>query len=792
MLLYAVTLLLSATLLFVVQPMVGKMVLPLLGGTPAVWSTCMVFFQAALLGGYAYAHVTAASLGVRRQALLHLAVLALPLFFLPLGIDAARLSGGDTNPVVDMLGMLALSVGLPFLVVSATAPMLQMWFAHAGHRRDPYVLYAASNVGSMVALLGYPTLIEPYLRVAGGGVLSQTRLWSVGYVMLAALIALCALALWRGTRTPAAAVDGRGGTAGFLAGRDTGTWQPVADAGTARQRLRWIALAFAPSSLLLGVTTYITTDVAAVPLLWVIPLALYLLSFIVVFARWSARAQRLVAMLTVHVVLVAVFLMLGGLQRRFFFTLSWHLLVLLVVSLACHGALALDRPPPRRLTEFYLLISVGGVLGGIFNALIAPLAFNSLIEYPMVMALACMLVTPRARHRRAEPRPDPSWRFDTKARTWRPVAADVAIAVVVALLAFLLYSELVRLRVDVSALTRVAGDLFPSRAVSDLYGTQRGLNHVLQYALPLFALFLVRRRPLAFGLAFAGALIAAGVVDARTSHRLYQERGFFGVLSVSSPPDNGGYVELRHGTTYHGRQSVDTARKAEPLSYYSRESPIGRVFDALEERGQALRVAVIGLGTGTLAAYANAGDVMTFYEIDPVVRDISFAPAYFSYVADARFRGATMRLELGDARIRMDAVRRERPRERYDLIVVDAFTSDAIPVHLITREAFALYLALLEPDGLLALHITNRYLDLAPVVGNLAEEARLGGRLIRHDNFPEIEGAYASTWAVLARTAEAVAPLAADDGWTATQLAGDARQRPWSDDFHNLLSVIKR
>src|SRR5229473_191954 len=359
LLLYALTLFTGATLLFVMQPMVGKMILPLLGGTPAVWSTCMVFFQAALLGGYAYAHALTARVRPSRQVLVHLVVLALPFAVLPLAVNPRLLRGGEANPVLDVLTILSLSVGLPFLVVSATAPLLQRWFTHTGHpaARDPYFLYAASNLGSMLALLGYPTLVEPHLHLQGSTRLSQTALWSLGYATLAILIALCALTLWW---KPAAAP---GPT---LAGAETAP-APVEGRPRWPRRIHWVVLAFVPSSLLLGITTYITTDLAAVPLLWVLALVLPLS-------------------------LLVIFLMVSALPERIWVIVLWHFALLFVIALACHGALALDRPGPLHLTEFYLLISVGGVLGGLFNALVAPLVFSSLIEYPLMMVLACVLL----------------------------------------------------------------------------------------------------------------------------------------------------------------------------------------------------------------------------------------------------------------------------------------------------------------------------------------------------------------------------------------------------------------
>ena len=762
----------GATLLFVVQPMVGKMILPLLGGTPAVWSTCMVFFQAALLGGYAYAHSSTAWLGVSRQMLLHLALLALPAAVLPLAVNPALLRVGEANPVLDVLLLLSLSVGLPFLVVSATAPLIQKWFTHTGHpaARDPYFLYAASNLGSMLALLGYPTLIEPRLHLRGDGWLTQTHLWTLGYVALAVLIALCALTLWRRRSEPA---GGELGAAEATGGEQGGGVPPEPPLSWGRY-LRWIALAFVPSSLLIGATTYITTDIAAVPLLWVLPLAIYLLSFILAFGRWPARLHRLVVAAIAPIVLVVFFLMLSGFKERIWITVLWHFLLLFVVSLACHGELALTRPAARHLTQFYLLLSVGGVLGGIFSALIAPAVLSRIAEYPLVMALACLLVV--------RPRRPPTGRL-------RAFAEDVALALAVGVAGLALSSDLVTVRLDADFFTRLLS--IPAATVAEwVTPAERTARKLLVYGTPVVALFFLRRRPAALAL---GLVLLFGVgefVDARNGNVILQARSFFGVLQVSRDDDLKGYTELRHGTTLHGQQSLDPARRTEPLAYYHRGGPLGLVMAELERRSSAIRVAVIGLGAGTLAAYARLGDVVTFYEINPLVRDIATNRFYFSYVPDAISRGATVRIEMGDARIRMDQVRKERPGEHYDLIVVDAFSSDAIPVHLLTREAFRLYVGMLSVRGLLALHLSNRYLSLEPVVANLAEDARLDGRLLRHDLSPATEGASASTWAVLARTPEGLGGLMREPGWTDAKLEPDPRVGVWTDDFHNLLAIV--
>jgi hypothetical protein len=741
------------------QPMVGKMILPLLGGTPAVWSTCMVFFQAALLGGYAYAHASTARLAPARQALLHLVALALPLAVLPLAVSPHRLRGGEANPVVDVLALLSVSVGLPFLVVSATAPLLQRWFTHTGHpaARDPYFLYAASNLGSLLALLGYPTLVEPRLPLQGPGWLTQTTLWSIGYGVLAVLTALCALTLWR-RPAPAAAAEPDESPAAPRPGRG--------------RRLHWIALAFVPSSLLLGATTYITTDLAAVPLLWVLPLAIYLLTFILAFGRWPRALHRVVVTITLPLVLCIIFLMVASVSQRIWLTVLWHLALLFVVALACHGALALDRPAPRHLTEFYLLISVGGVLGGLFNAVAAPLVFSSLIEYPLVMILACVLL--RAGHA-AGPGPG--------------ALRAAALAGLTVVLALVLYSETTTLRVDVSFLTRVL-EWSGARVPVWLDRGERLLNQLLIYGPPLALAWLLRRRPLHAGVALAGILLVAGFVDARNSEQIRQSRSFFGVLRVSRDRDEKGYTELRHGTTLHGRQSLEPARRAEPISYYQRNGPVGQLFAELDRRPGGLRMAVVGLGTGTLAAYARPGDRVTFYEIDRLVRDVALDPRYFTYATDARDRGAGLRLELGDARIRLDAVRRERPEERYDVILVDAFSSDAIPVHLLTREALRLYFDVLAPRGIVAFHISNRHLRLEPVVANLAVDGGYA-RLLQYGDTGDVRGGVEATWALLARRPEDLGELAADPRWTGAPFDPEPRVGTWTDDFHNLLAIFK-
>jgi SAM-dependent methyltransferase len=418
---------------------------------------------------------------------------------------------------------------------------------------------------------------------------------------------------------------------------------------------------------------------------------------------------------------------------------------------------------------------VGGVLGGLFNALLAPLLFSSLIEYPLVMVLACVLL--RAGRGDAG--------LGLGAGAWRAAVA----VLVVAALALVLYSETATLKVDFSFLARIL-QWSGARVGARLDPVERSLNTALIYAPPLLLVWLLRRRPLHLGVALAAVLVVAGFVDARKNDQIRESRSFFGVLRISRDRDPKGYTELRHGTTLHGRQSLEPSRRAEPLSYYQRKGPIGQLFAELDRRAGSVHMAVVGLGTGTLAAYARPGDRVTFYEIDRMVRDIAFDPAYFTYATDARDRGVTMRLELGDARIRMEAVRRDRPEERYDVILVDAFSSDAIPVHLLTREALRLYFDLLGPRGILALHISNRYLRLEPVVAALAEDGRYA-RMVQHGDTGDIRGGVEASWAILARRREDFGEMASDPRWTEAHLDVEPSVSAWTDDFHNLLSVFK-
>jgi SAM-dependent methyltransferase len=717
--LFALALTLSSALLFVIEPMLGKLVLPWLGATPAVWTTCMLFFQAALLAGYAYAHAVA-KLGPRRLALVHVTALAIAVTALPVMLDARDATTSQSTPVTWLLGALTRAAGLPFLLVAATAPVLQVWFAALGIRgsRDPYFLYAASNFGSLAGLVAYPLLVEPRWTLA-----EQSRLWAVGYGVLVAVVAVCACLLW-GKRRPAPAVERR----------DT-----EADDVDFVRRARWVALSFAPSSLMLGATTYITTDLAAMPLLWVVPLALYLLTLVLAFSRrqplralFSGRAVCLVSL----PLLIAV---LTDAASPAAVLLPLHLLALFLGAGSCHVALADDRPAAARLTEYYLWVSFGGVLGGLCNAILAPLVFRGVTEYPLAIVLVCLLG-------RAGRRPRIVWK-------------DVALA---AELAVLIVTASVGARTLGAATSRVA---------------QLGV-----YLVPALLCYSFVERPVRFALGL-GAIVAAGLLAPLSpSSLIHVERNFFGVLRVTDDRIERFHV-LVHGNTIHGRQSLDPEDRREPTSYYHRRGPLGQVFTVLDDASSSSRVAAVGLGAGVMAAYARPGDQWTFYEIDPGAIAIARDERYFTFLRDSP--ASALAIVPGDARLRL----REAPERAYDLIVLDAFSSDSIPIHLVTREALALYLEKLAPGGRIAFHVSHRLLDLRPVLGALGAEQGLVARVAEDPPGETLaRGQDSSRWVLMARRDADLGAIAADPRWRPLPVAPGATA--WTDDFSNLLGAV--
>jgi SAM-dependent methyltransferase len=733
-LLFAVTVFVNAALLFGVEPMIAKMILPKLGGTPAVWNTCLVFFQAVLLAGYAAAHGLTRWLGLRPQVVLTLVLQGLVFLVLPIHIAAPfmRSVPHESHPIPWLLGLLLAMAGLPFFVLAATGPLLQKWFAGTNHpaAADPYFLYGASNLGSMLALLSYPCLVEPKFRLE-----EQTSWWAVGFGLLLVLTLGCGF--WS-PRSPAVSVGG-------YSPPPSGPGEPERLA--IRRRAKWVALAFVPSSLMLGVTTYLSTDIATIPLLWVIPLALYLLTFILAFARWQLIPHRLMRRtLPLGILLLTICLLSEDMQPPIWLLIPLHLLTFFGAGLFCHGELARDRPGPAHLTEFYLWLAVGGVLGGLFNALVAPLVFNRIVEYPLALVLLCLL------------RPGPPKARLGRWSRWLDWGLPLALGGLTAGL-------IVRL---------------PSQSLEPLQ-----LRLGLMFGLPAVLCYTFVDRPRRFALGVTALLVAGLLYTGAHGRPLYTERSFFGVLRVTLDP-TGTFRQLVHGNTVHGRQRIDEEGPPVPRSYYHRDGPIGRLFAVLPRMNPQFaeaRIGVVGLGVGSLAAYAEPGQQWTFYEIDPAVKRLASNPAYFTFLQ--KCRAEKLDVVLGDARLRLE----DAPEHHYDLFILDAFSSDAVPVHLLTREAMRLYRDKLAPGGLLAFHISNRYLDLKPVLGNLAADAEWSCR-VREDlgGVDKDSGKDPSVWVVMANSKNALEPLS-KALWE--PLPGHPGVEVWKDDFSNLLGIFK-
>ena len=681
---YALTTLVSALLLFEVQPIISKFILPWFGGSPAVWTTCMVFFQTLLFAGYAYAHFSVKYLRPRWQGALHLALLAAAVCMLPIAPDESWKLTADSAPTWNILCLLAASVGLPYFVLSATGPLLQAWFCRSCGR-SPYRLYALSNVGSLVGLLGYPFFVEPRFALA-----QQTWYWAIGFAAFAALCGLGALcASWARHPELDETVD-----------------MPHAAgvAPTAKLRAAWLLLPALASMMLLATTNHVCQDVAVMPFLWVAPLSLYLLSFIICFdhPRWYHRQGFAAAVLiTLGLVTCLDQLITGGAGIAFTFTqeLVLHFTALFCLCMVCHGELVRLRPHPRYLTSFYLMISAGGALGGLFVSLLAPRLFSTYVEWRLGLVVGCL----------------------------------VAVYV-----------------------------LFDCRPESYFR------KHFVGIAAGLL-------------LTFVG-IKGAGRMQAAVDHEVYTSaRNFYGVISVveRNADDPQRHVfNFYSGRIVHGLQFVDPDKRHEPTAYFGRETGVGRTLTALQNRPKA-RVGVVGLGVGTLAAYAEVGQYFRFYELnDDVLR---FADEYFSYLDDCRGQHDVV---LGDGRLSLE---REAP-QNFDLLILDAFSGDAVPTHLLTKEAFAIYRRHLRDGAKVAVNISNRYLDLAPVVAGLAD--CYGYTLARVKSPADAAlGQFPADWIVLTPRRQGrvfEVRTAADES-----LESPERAILWTDDHSNLFEILK-
>jgi SAM-dependent methyltransferase len=921
---FALTLFTSATLLFFVQPMIGKMVLPRLGGTPAVWNTCMVFFQAVLLLGYGYTHFVSTRLPKRAQLIVQALLLLMPFTVLPFSLGEWT-PPDDSNPIFSVLGILAIVVGAPFFVVSTSAPLLQKWFAFTGHPSsgDPYFLYGASNLGSMLALILYPLALEPNFSLE-----PQTWIWTWAYGFFVLMVLGCIALVWSKTAPPLQLATPPLPTQPVVSGETSVIpaarvqrprmfspkmeTSPRSEAIGWPRRLRWIALAAVPSSLMLGCTTYMTTDIAAIPFFWVLPLALYLMTFILVFSRWpvpwtespvgpATPAQKQMGVLILG---AAGLLILAGIFMHYFvagyhdplefglphvlyffafflFFVFWvvsgtggphdfvlyfqpcfllflvlklvshiamptwlefslHVVSFFFVTLMCHGELAADRPDAEHLTEFYLCMSVGGVLGGLFNAFVAPMIFwIGVLEYPVAMVLSCFL------------RPNLTTEttlFPGDSKKGEPTLLghilDLLLPIGLGLLAYACIHF---------------GAKFSASAMN------------VMTAVPIVCVLALAMRPLRFGLALAIVWAVFAYEDRKTYNYVFQDRGFFGLVKVRQGVDGETrqkYNTLIHGGIDHGRQHVDPALHHIPCAYFHPLTGIGQVFmkmswpntplpptldefntvpnpyhsftlpswrfptslvglggdplSALVTMHSEPPFAVVGLGTGTLAAFAKPYQRVDMYEIDPLVLKLSQGEAPpFTYLQDAEKRGANLKVILGDGRLKIA----KAPERWYHVICLDAFSSDAIPVHLLTTDAIEIYLQKLAPGGVLVFNATNRYVDIAGVLKDSADHLGLEALSLSDWYREAVPEKYGTDFVMLRRKPETIAKLnttfsggpALDkrldvENWKSFMgsMAAEYRRQgtpnmewqpwkvpenhggpPWTDKYSNLLGVLR-
>jgi hypothetical protein len=761
--LFAATLALAAFLLFWAELLFGRLLLPLLGGTPGVWATCLLFFQGALLLGYGLCRLTAPWAGKKRQVIGACGLLLVSSLVFPLAVTPAQIPEPGGSQVLGILLLLVQALGLPFLAVSILAPLLQSWYGLLGRAdsSDPYFLYAASNTGSLLALVLYPFVIEPRIPLS-----TQGQLWSVGFGALGLALLACAACVLRSPgptlSDPAPPSDSA----------------PLRDGGT---QLRWVWLSLLPASLLYGVTTAITTDIAPIPLLWAAPLAIYLASFVVAFARRELLPFELMRALVPVVVAALVVSTLFGNRGSLGVVLALHLGGFALVACVLHRDLAALRPvssAPGRLEGYYLWIALGGLLGGL-AAVLAPLVLHTAIEYSWTLVFAGLLAACSSGTSRSAL---------TQATPSAPVTVDDALQLLATLgaetssagVAPPRYRRLARAAAAFSAgvLTCILLYGFSGRFVS---------RNLLGYLLTLIPLVVIARSfktgaPRAAA-AYAFVILIGQCALGPLAGSLYVERSFFGVHRVVDDPARSLH-SLQHGATVHGRQSYAPGRERTPLAYYGRKGPAGQVFAALARGDPAARVGVVGLGVGSLAAYAQQGQAWEFFEIDPLVVRIARDPALFSFLEDAPI---PMVVRLGDGRLSLAA----RGESVFDLLVLDAFSSDAIPIHLLTREAFDLYLDRLSSKGLLLANVSNRFLDLEPVFAAHAQERGLIARIRRDlEVSPAAQhaGLTPSTWILVGRSLAHLASVATDEQWT--ELRGQGSP-PWTDDHADVLGALR-
>lgn len=713
---FIATVFLSAVLVFLVQPMFARMATPLLGGSPNVWNVSLVCFQAALLGGYAYAHLSAHFLKtVKSQVILHGALLGLAALVLPFQLTEMFGAPDPSRPALWLILTFGVSIAPPFAIISATAPLIQSWYARTGRpdAHDPYHLYAASNAGSLLGLAAYPVLMEPLAPLA-----TQAGLWSLGYGVLALCLIGCGMLAARaphGTVAPA--------------------YVPVTDDRVQetlwRQRLWWVTLAFVPSSLLVGATTHISTDVASAPFLWAPPLMLYIGSFIVVFAKRPPLSTEQAARLMPMLAGIALFTMSPAANVPTLMSFGVHLAALFFAAVGCHGLLVASRPSAGRLTEFYLLMSLGGVLGGAFNALLVPVIFTTVAEYPLMLIAALLLM------------PQPYRIGPFRVRIWALLAMAAMVAAMF-----------------VDTVSWVGGH------------TVRAYFILLVAA--LLALFMARQSRVAAAISVA-AIWGIGVLSSPISGGV-SERGFFGVVKVV---ERDGYRLMVHGTTLHGAQALG-GDVPMPATYYAETAPIGQVFAAHDQPG---RVGVVGLGVGSVACYARPGQDYVYYEIDPIVARVAKNPDFFNFLSACTPEAPVV---LGDGRLTLA----QEAEGTFGLLLIDAFSSDSVPAHMLTREAVQLYLSRTAEDGIVLLHISNNHLALEKVVSGIVQDLGVPARVQMFRAPGGDHGAFSaqSSRVVAIAHSEAALGVLPDDGRWRELTAGD--KRPWTDDYSNVIGAL--
>ncbi len=675
--LFASTILLSAFLLFLVQPIIAKQILPWFGGTSAVWTTCLVFFQVVLLAGYTYSHLTTRYLSPKKQARLHIALLAVSLLFLPIIPSEALKPAAGADAALRIVLLLGATIGLPYFLLSSTGPLLQKWVAPRFPEKTVYRLFALSNFGSLIGLLAFPFAIEPFTTSH-----AQSIVWSAAYALFAVA---CAVSAWKASQ----------GVANDALAAPVAA-EPDTPAPALGDYALWLAFAALGSVLLLATTSHITQNIASVPFLWVLPLSLYLLTFVVAFEGRQGRGWYQRAWFLFPTLLLLVAMAAGLSANRGVLDVSLavplYTVGMMMAAFFCNGELALSKPVPRYLTQFYLTISLGGALGGMLVGLVAPRIFPTYFELPVALVLLASLAV-----------------FVARKTQWLIGPAVVA--------------------------------------------------------------------------TLATAWFGSEYIGFLRDEVVYMHRNFYGTLRVKEQGEGDKQVRrLLHGVILHGEQPTISANRLEPGTYYARTSGVGRAIEAKQSEGP-VRLGFVGLGVGTLSAYGRAGDVVRFYELDPDV--LALAKNQFSYLNSSP---AAIEFVLGDARLSMERELLSSSLQSYDVLAIDAFSSDSIPVHLITSEATALFFKHLKPDGILAFHISNRFLDLKPVLANIARANGLEARLVT-DSPGDDSSASITDWVLLARSSTAFANERLAE--VVEAIEPNPKFSLWTDQFNNLIDVLK-